>query len=98
MANRYPHAIYYKVGIDDHTPHRFTYLEEDPFFGKMIDNLYKEINQAYHLKRTHVTLVGYNPLKETNLMNYFRWRGFHVEGATISWGDTIQEEEETCTK
>lgn len=96
MANKYPHAIYYKAGIDDLTPHRFTHLEEDPFLGRLIERIYVEIEHAHFLKRTHVTLIGYNPLKENNLTNYFRWRGFHVEGATISWGSTIQEEEDTC--
>lgn len=98
MANKYPHAIYYKVGVDDLTPHRFTHIEEDPFLGRWVDRIYSEIDRAHYLKRTHVTLIGYNPLKETNLAEYFRWRGFHVEDSTISWGEFNQEEEEVCTQ
>lgn len=93
MANKYPHAIYYKVGIDDPTPHRFTYVEEDPLLGRWVDRIYVEIEHAHFLKRTHVTLVGYNPFEEPNLKSYFRWRGFSVEDNVIQWGNSLKEEQ-----
>lgn len=92
MANKYPHAIYYKVGFDDPTPHRFTYVEEDPLLGKMVERIYEAIDEAHYLKKKEVTFAGYNPLLEKNISSYFKWRGFTVEDNNIRWGNSPKEE------